>query len=109
MSWSLHIKIDPVELGDDIRAKLNAEFERTVTMSDSNGPVEKTIREIAGEQSERVINAVLLLVGAVARPQDAININLSGHYNKGKEPTTGWSPCSLSISLNQAFVEGQTR
>ncbi len=86
MSWSTTLE---VSMDQNVAYQLEKHFEAG------------NAREHGGPQIEAAIDAVLSLITVVARPQDKIQVNLSGHYNPGNEPVEGWADNLISINLYQ--------
>lgn len=59
------------------------------------------------ERAELAIAQALLaappLAQLVARPEDQVRLTVIGHFNENLEPREDWSPCVISVAVQQVL------
>jgi len=66
-----------------------------------------TQTEGSEEQIAAAREAALALLTAVARPEDSVQITLSGHSNPDKAPRAGWADQMVTVSVRQVVGDAQ--
>ncbi len=94
MSWSFMVPATPT---DSFGAAADAALALAIEQSKGSMDVEET-----AEQARAAVDLSKLLVATKAVGGGLVQASLSGHANPGHEPTKGYSPDTIIISVSNA-------
>jgi hypothetical protein len=66
-------------------------------------PHKQAAIEAGGELLKSAISTVSWMCANVAKPNETVQVSISGHWNGGFEPKPGWASNALTISVTQVY------
>ena len=91
MSFSITFKADPDETVGEAFEK--ADIPNKEIARETGGALLMSALEYAADS----------MVAEVAKPDESVQVSISGHWNGGLEPKPGWAANALTISVGQIY------